>query len=220
MLGLLAGAALSGLAGSPHCAGMCGPFAVACGGSSRAFGAWHIGRLATYAALGAVAGTVGIALPGPAWVGTAVSATLVVAFCLVLAGLIPEPRIESPRIRRWAGRALAEKSLSGRFVLGLANGLLPCGLVYAALGLAVAAGSPWWGAAVMVAFGAGTTPALAAVAAGLRGGLGRTMTARRVVAAVVLVSGLMSVWMRAQGPTGAHGHHQEMIEEVAAPTHP
>lgn len=41
-------------------------------------------------------------------------------------------------------------------------GLMPCGLVYAAFGLALASGSPLRGALVMAAFGAGTAPAMIA----------------------------------------------------------
>jgi sulfite exporter TauE/SafE len=203
MIGLMFGAALSGFVGSPHCAGMCGPFAAACGGSVRTFAAWHLGRLSMYGVLGAVAGGAGAVLPGPVWLGSAISALLVIGFSLVLAGLLPEPKIENRRLQRWAAGALQDTSVVGRFGLGLANGLLPCGLVYAALGLAVAAGSPLWGAAVMVAFGSGTTPALAAVAAGVKRGVGRSLGARRAIAGLVLVSGLFSVWMRTN-PSAAH----------------
>ena len=59
--------------------------------------------------------------------------------------------------------------LVGLFVVaGLANGLLPCGLVYAALSIPVVMADPAAGAAAMVAFGMGTVPALAAVTLGLR----------------------------------------------------
>jgi len=190
---------VSGLVGSPHCAGMCGPFAAACGSSPRRFGAWHLGRLGTYSVLGGVAGGFGYLLPGPSWVGGVVSALFVIGFSAVLAGLVPEPRLGGDRVQAWATRSLGDDSLAGRFAFGMANGLLPCGLVYAALGLAVAAGSPLWGAAVMLAFGAGTTPVLASVALGIRRGMGRSLNARRGMAVLVLVSGLFSVWTRAGG---------------------
>ena len=214
MIGLMLGAAVSGLVGSPHCIGMCGPFALACGDSPRKFGAWHLGRLATYSGLGAMAGGFGYLLPGPTWLGVGISALFVVAFSLVLAGFLPEPRLGSRRVQDWATRALKSDSLGSRFTFGLANGLLPCGLVYAALGLAVAAGTPAWGAAVMFAFGLGTTPALATVAIGLRKGLGRSLTARRVMAAMVLVSGLFSVWTRASGSGHLAGQHSSTVSET------
>ena len=56
---------------------------------------------------------------------------------------------------------------ASRYLFGMANGLLPCGLVYAALALPVALGSAPLGALAMVLFGLGTVPALATLAAGL-----------------------------------------------------
>jgi sulfite exporter TauE/SafE len=47
--------------------------------------------------------------------------------------------------------------------IGLLNGLLPCGFVYAALGTAVTAGSPAPSMAFMAAFGMGTGPAMLGV---------------------------------------------------------
>lgn len=215
MIALVLGAAVAGLVGSPHCIGMCGPFAAACGGSVRRFSAWHAGRIATYAILGAIAGAAGSAVfLGPSWLGTGLSIVLIVGFSLVLAGLLPEPRVESPRLQRWATSALRDDSVWGRFGLGLANGLLPCGLVYAALGLAVAAGSALGGATVMLALGLGTTPALAFVGIGIRKRVGQSLATRRTMALLVLVAGLASVWMRTQG---VHMHH-EATTEASAPT--
>lgn len=216
MVALVLGAAVAGLLGSPHCIGMCGPFAAACGGSVRRFSAWHLGRIATYGLLGAFAGAAGSAVfLGPSWIGTGLSIMLIVGFSLVLAGLLPEPRVESPRLQRWATSALRDDSVWGRFGLGLANGLLPCGLVYAALGLSVASGSALGGAAVMFALGLGTSPALAVVGIGLRKRVGQSLAARRTMAALVLVAGLASVWMRTQNVHGDHnstpadGHQAE-----------
>ena len=63
-----------------------------------------------------------------------------------------------------AARAATGLAIGGAFgfVLGLANGLLPCGMVYAALALAVTAGHAVDAAAVMATFGVATTPALVA----------------------------------------------------------
>ena len=55
------------------------------------------------------------------------------------------------------------------FPLGLLWGWLPCGLVYSALVTALTSGSAWCGAALMLAFGAGTLPTL--LLAGLLAGL-------------------------------------------------
>jgi sulfite exporter TauE/SafE len=49
------------------------------------------------------------------------------------------------------------------FVFGMIWGWLPCGLVYAAVGLATTAGDEYRGALTMLAFGIGTLPAVVGV---------------------------------------------------------
>ena len=146
MIALFVGAFMAGLVGSPHCIGMCGPFAVLCGDRASRSVAWHLGRLTTYAALGAVAGTAGRLLPGPSWIVTLVSAVLIIWFAGSLAGVWPEPNIVPPYLRRLATATAGAPGLAGRALFGLANGLLPCGLVYAALSIPVAVADPWLGA--------------------------------------------------------------------------
>jgi sulfite exporter TauE/SafE len=58
---------------------------------------------------------------------------------------------------------IGRKTLSSLLLIGMINGLLPCGFVYLALAGAVAAGSVANGAAYMVFFGLGTIPAMLAV---------------------------------------------------------
>jgi len=52
------------------------------------------------------------------------------------------------------------KSLNSFYILGLLNGLLPCGLVYFFAVSAASTGSAVWGAVVMLIFGLSTIPAL------------------------------------------------------------
>ncbi len=219
MMALLGGALLAGLVGSPHCAGMCGGFAAAC--SRRPAGAlpWHLGRLLTYAALGAVAALAGRALPGPAWVPGAVALVLLVWFAGSLAGLLPEPRLPVPGLAH-AGAALAARGGFGwRVLFGMTTGLLPCGLVYAALAVPVSLADPALGALAMLLFGLGTVPALALLAAGLRRLAGSGLAARRAVAALMLGAGLWSLAVR-QGVLGAaHAHPAPAAPSPAAPHH-
>lgn len=199
MWGAVGAAALAGLVGSPHCVGMCGGFAVAAGNSARTSIAWTAGRLSTYAALGALAGAFGHIIPGPLWLGNAVAAALLVWFAIRLAGgapALPGGRLTAP-LTRVAGRLMRRDDLPSRYLFGATNGLLPCGLVYAALAFPVAVASPAWGALSMVAFGLGTAPALSFAAVGLRKLTARSLTARRVLAAGVLLLGLGSMAMRA-----------------------
>lgn len=218
MLATVAAASLAGLLGSPHCVGMCGGFAMACG-TGRDRGAWwHLGRLSTYALLGALAGAFGAAIPGPGWVAACVSAVLMVWFSLVLAGVVREPTVGVPGITRLATRAASRKGAGWRFVFGLANGLLPCGLVYAALAIPVAGGSPAAGALAMVAFGLGTVPALTAVTLGARSLALRSLAFRRVLAVGVLLAGLGSIGLR-QGLVGGMSHGEHALPDSRMESH-
>jgi len=211
MIQLIAGAGVAGLVGSLHCIGMCGCFAVACGGSVRQSFFWHAGRLSTYMILGALAGAFGGAIPGPGWVAGALSTGLIVWFALVLGGILPEPKIRIPGVQEAASKLISKPEAGARYLFGLANGLLPCGLVYATLAIPVAIGDPIGGALAMLLFGLGTVPALAAVTFGLRKAALQDMRVRRLLAAAVLLAGLWSIGMR-QGLIGGghamdHGSH-------------
>jgi len=163
--------------------------------------------------LGALAGAVGQVIPGPAWLPAAVAMVLLCWFALAIAGLVPEPRVRVPGVWK-AGIALANREgLGSRFLFGMTTGLLPCGLVYAALALPVALGTPLAGALAMLAFGLGTVPALATLSLALRKVLRSGVWPRRALAAVILASGMWSIAVRARmspaadAATVGHQHH-------------
>jgi uncharacterized protein len=206
MFSLIAAASLAGLLGSPHCVGMCGGFASACGRRGDGLALWHAGRLTTYAALGALAGTFGAVLPGPAWVPAALSLGLLVWFALALAGVVPEPAPRLPWLGRLGALLFGREGLGWRYVFGLFNGLLPCGMVYAALSIAIAAASPLAGTLVLLGFGLGTVPALTLFPDLVRRFARRGVWQRRAVATLVLAAGLWSVSTRVQHAP-AHASH-------------
>jgi sulfite exporter TauE/SafE len=160
---------LLGLVGSLHCAGMCGPLALAlpvAGNSRAAFVlgrlAYNGGRVATYAVLGGLFGMVGqtAALAGlQRWVS-------LTAGVLILVGLFASTKLAltAPVTRSVAalksglGTLLRRRSLGALLLLGLLNGLLPCGLVYVACAGAAASGAVVRGVEHMLVFGAGTVP--------------------------------------------------------------
>ena len=194
MLAVLGSSLLAGLVGSPHCVGMCG-------GLAASGPTWHLGRLFTYLALGAGLAGLGAVIPGPAWLPSAIAALFIVAVAAQLAGL----RVPLPGHRLFAlAGALARRS---PLLLGVASGLLPCGLLYAALGIALSTSSPLDGALVMLAFWAGTLPALAGATLGLRQLLRRAP--RPLVAAIVLVLGLGTLAWRLPLDTPAADVHAE-----------
>jgi sulfite exporter TauE/SafE len=207
MLAFLTGAFVAGLLGSAHCLGMCGGFAAACGSTPGGLPAWHAGRIGTYALLGALAGAMGALVPGPAWLPATLAALLLLWFTLALAGLVPEPRLVPPGLTRAGIRAAGSRALGSQIIFGVANGFLPCGLVYSALGLAVAAGTPLGGALAMAAFGLGTTPALSLAALGLRRAVMASPWRRRLFAALILGAGLWTIWIRAGNQADAPHRH-------------
>ncbi len=169
-----------GLLGSAHCVGMCGGFVVALGHAQRGGPSIHVrqslyflGKTATYALFGAMAGAAGAAI-GLALSGFQGLLSLGLGLVLIVIGLSLSGALRrlgfAERIAgRFAGarvlgeaigRLVARGTAGATFGLGMLNGLLPCALVYGLLVRAAAAGSPLGGAAVMAVFGLGTIPAL------------------------------------------------------------
>jgi sulfite exporter TauE/SafE len=192
----LFGVTVLALSGAPHCAGMCGAIACVAGPRASDQAPYHLGRLLTYAGLGAVAGSVGkVLMPSGASV-TALSAVVLVVTALAIAGLLPEPRFQMPSVVRAMSRLTERKDVIGRLLLGALNGLLPCGLVYAALAAPVALGNPLAGAVIMAGFGVLTAPALVAATFGARRLLSALPGGRYALAGSVLVFGLGSMALR------------------------
>ena len=180
----LLGAMLAlGLASGLHCVGMCG-------GIVGAFSSpgvllprarllshqllFNMGRISSYAIAGALAGAVGAGAYAAAAQPAQSALYLLASVVLILVGvhltalrgpLAALEKIGLPlwkRVQPLAARLLPARSLPQAYAAGLVWGLLPCGLVYAALAAAVVAGSPALGAAAMLAFGLGTLPWLLA----------------------------------------------------------
>ena len=79
-------------------------------------------------------------------------------FSARMAGVIEEGQLpQVPGLRRAGGWLMRQNGVPARFALGAVTALLPCGLVWAALGLAVGSAHTGGGAVVMVAFGMGTS---------------------------------------------------------------
>lgn len=166
---ILLTAIVLGLVGSLHCAGMCGPLALALpmtGNARTTFilgrVAYNLGRIVTYCALGAVFGLVGqtLALAGfQRWVSLAAGSAILIGLILSTKFATSVPVARSVAwIKSGLGAMLRRRSLASTFTLGTLNGLLPCGLVYAACAGAVATGSLVHGVEYMAAFGLGTVP--------------------------------------------------------------
>jgi len=163
---LVAGAALLGLAGAPHCAAMCGAASAAlwrgCGGA-RAGLAFHAGRLAGYAAVGAVLATGVASLGWLAGVSPALRPLWALLHVAALAlGLWLLARGQQPAwLAQWGRRAAPQAAaggwqrMHGPLRAGAAGSLWfawPCGLLQSAWVMAALADGPLAGASVMAAF--------------------------------------------------------------------
>jgi len=176
--------------GFGHCIGMCGPIVVSLSLNLKGKGVllphilYHGGRLTTYALLGGLMGLTG-SFTGVASriAGLQKGAMIFAGIVIILMGLSMSGWISlgktfgdqySPKgfISRGFQKVSGSKSSRLYYPLGLLLGLLPCGPVYTALISAARAGmeaagpleGALNGAGLMIAFGAGTVPALLLVA--------------------------------------------------------
>jgi sulfite exporter TauE/SafE len=130
---------------------------------------FQTGRLTTYVLLGAMVGGLGQTVANGIrdWQGL-LSVTLGLFMALLglsFLGLLPIQRWISALaptqfVTIWIRKLMSSDHAAAPFGLGLANGLLPCGPVYAMALLAAVSGDPLKGAGIMLIFGLGTLPAL------------------------------------------------------------
>jgi sulfite exporter TauE/SafE len=163
-----------------HCIGMCGGIVVAYSSSkidqrssylqqTSAHLAYNFGRVTTYTILGAVFGYAGQVV---AFTPTTKGVLFVITgILMVLAGLSLIGNLKFLNSAEWSVskyawyqnsfRALmSNQSYLSFYLLGLLNGIIPCGLVYAFAIFAASTADPFAGALVMATFGLATIPAL------------------------------------------------------------
>ena len=177
---LLSIATIALLGSFGHCIGMCGGIVIAYSSrkvdekwsnlmQSIAHLVYSFGRITTYVMLGAIFGAIGGVAQFNGY--TTAALTIIAGIFMILAGLSLLGKIEfltklehSFSKSKWYQdvfrQVLQSKSLYSFYILGLLNGLLPCGLVYFFAVTAASTGSPLWGALVMFIFGLSTVPAL------------------------------------------------------------
>lgn len=197
---------LLGLVGSLHCAGMCGPIALAIPAITNSpwqfvLGrlAYNFGRITTYCLLGALFGLVGksFALMGwQRWVSLS-SGILILLALLVSCRFSLTARIARPinLLKTLFARLLRDSSLSSTFILGALNGFLPCGLVYAACASASTTVSPARGLAYMAIFGIGTFPMMLGIGlAGKKLQLSLRFKLQKLIPLTLLVVGVLLIF--------------------------
>ncbi|MCP4552713.1 MAG: sulfite exporter TauE/SafE family protein [Bacteroidetes bacterium] len=164
-----------GLVGSLHCLGMCGPIAIGIplhrdNWLKKITGGllYNSGRIITYGLLGALFGLLGrgIQLAGlQQWTSIGIGIIMIasVIFPALFRGKIKQDRLFTAYVGRLTTsfkNLFRKKSLQSLLLIGLLNGLLPCGLVYMAIAGALNTNDMMTGIAFMAMFGVGTTPAL------------------------------------------------------------
>ena len=159
-----------GFIGSLHCAGMCGPIALILpfqqmkGWKKAAgIGAYHFARISVYAFMGLLLHSFKSVFH-PQWqqyVSIFLGAALLLFGALSFLSARFRPGLPwLPFIKANAAKFMGGTSLSALLMSGMVNGLLPCGLVYIALALAVNAAGSMGAIGTMYAFGLGTMPML------------------------------------------------------------
>ncbi len=183
MLAILIAGFTLGFAGSLHCVGMCGPL-------SLALPTYHLspvvkffslllyqgGRIITYSILGLLFGLAGrtMYIAGiQQWFSIAIGVVILAGAAFYF---LQKHTVHFKFLSGWyailqqiIGKRLRRNNGPGGFlVLGMANGLLPCGMVYMALAAALSFAQVYQSVGFMSLFGAGTLPAMMIVGYGGR----------------------------------------------------
>lgn len=236
---ILVSAFTMGLMGAGHCVGMCGGIATALSFGARQashrstvamlpiVSAYNVGRLSSYVIAGALfgwIGSIGWSLLTP---DDAVRYSRYVGFAFMVAlglylmgwwqGLAYLERLGSriwKHIEPLGRRFLPVQRPDQAALVGLVWGWLPCGMVYTGLSWALASGGPLQGAYIMLAFGAGTLPALMTMGLGgswLSGWLKNRAIRTAAGVMVLVLAGVLLVYRP------GHHRHADQAQETQQP---
>ncbi len=174
----LVSAIILGLLGSIHCLGMCGPLALALPHKetdklslTTDAAVYNAGRILTYAILGYLLGWLGVSVRMAGFQqGLSIAVGVVILLGVSMPAILSHYRLAASfpnRIfnvfRGVFASLLKQQGRGSLFSLGLLNGLLPCGLVYAALGASITTGDAVQSSFYMALFGFGTFPMMLSV---------------------------------------------------------
>lgn len=219
---VLAGAALAGLLGTAHCVLMCGGIAAGFSLADRRPSLWralqpNLGRLTGYALAGALAGGIGHGIVALAdsdalriGVRTLAGVALLLLALRVAGWRAPSP-IDAPMraalapVQRLRARLRLTDTGARRFAAGMLWGWLPCGLSASVLTVAWLSTDALQGAAIMLAFGLGSLPAMTTLC-WTGSGVGRRLLDRGLRPAAVTLVALAGLLTLAS-PWLAHAPH-------------
>jgi uncharacterized protein len=216
----------SSLAGSLHCIAMCGPLVGLHGGarSLRLALVHALGRLTTYAALGALAGLLGRAVDMAGHLAAIQHGAAIAAGVITLGWGLRTIALARGWLRSAGGAPVlfsrglvqlrARRAVTRAWLVGVLTGFLPCGWLWVFVVTASGTGSPWSGAAVMAVFWLGTVPAMTGLLT--MGGPALSYVRRKlpvVSASLMIALGLVTLATRwrdagAPGVTAPHCHRR------------
>ncbi|MGA3244334.1 MAG: sulfite exporter TauE/SafE family protein [Bacteroidota bacterium] len=231
---ILAGFAF-GFLGSLHCIGMCGPIVLALPVGNQ--GMWrytlgrvlyNLGRVVTYSLMGGIIGLVGAGL-SLAFLQQNISiiagAAILLAFVLqrISHVALPSPLPSGSvllKLQAKIASLLKESSLPPLFLLGMLNGLLPCGFVYLAITTAAVTADVSRGMIFMAGFGLGTMPAMVGfsfspqlVSPGLRSKISRVLPAFTLLIGVLLILRGLNLGIPMISPKLSSGSTPQMMHD-------
>ncbi|MBI5541657.1 MAG: sulfite exporter TauE/SafE family protein [Bacteroidia bacterium] len=204
---LIISAITLGFLGSFHCAGMCGPIAIALplknnNWLSRIISTllYNLGRTVTYALLGLLFGLIG---KGFQMAGFQQIVSIITGVTMILSVVFPLIFRNKIKNKSFTFINLIKNSLSNKFSvssylslfsIGILNGLLPCGLVYTAVALAVTTNDSISGMLAMIAFGLATSPMLIAISiVGSSLGIATRRFFTKVIPFVIIILGILFI---------------------------
>lgn len=208
-MAILLSALVLGLMGSFHCAGMCGPIAIALplhGNTvpQKIFGGtlYNVGRTITYGIMGAIFGLLG---QGIQLLGVQQKISVIMGAVMIISVLFPvlfknQYRMDKSmfsfvgKLKKRIGEMFSIRSFQSLFFIGMLNGLLPCGLVYMAIAGAIGTGNAAEGTLYMILFGLGTIPMLLTISlAGNFMSLALRRKINKLIPVMVVVVGLLFI---------------------------
>lgn len=161
-----------GFFGSFHCAGMCGPIAMALPNADQPMTSlfvsrllYNVGRVTTYSIFGALVGLLGHSLSINGWQSdiSILSGIIIILFVLFNTQAV-QTKINhriykfTASLKKILGSFMQKKSFASLYFIGVLNGFLPCGFVYLALAGAASSHGVLEGMSYMALFGLGTIP--------------------------------------------------------------
>ncbi|MGC4042052.1 MAG: sulfite exporter TauE/SafE family protein [Flavobacterium sp.] len=175
---MLYAAFLLGLISSLHCIGMCGPIAMMLPVSrdnpekkALQIMAYHLGRIFSYSVIGLLFGLIGrgLHLAGLQQWLSVFAGIVMIALVLFPSNSLAKYNFSKPifrlisKLKSRLGKQFSKSSFRSIFNIGMLNGLLPCGLVYAAVFGALAMPKLYLSVTYMILFGAGTIPLMSSM---------------------------------------------------------